>query len=579
VTDIPSAQPAEAPPTQPAGRALFVRQSSGLVREVSVRNALFFNAAAFIGAGIGWYPVFYALPFIAVGMLGPFSTYGLAAIITGVFCILVGLIYASLSTVMPRSGGDYVFTSRFIPKAGPFIAWVESFTLVFASLAIIAFEVPIVLRNLQISGRIVGIGTGNTFMASANGWFTNSSGSIVGWQGLGGSLIVLLVIFWVVIQPTRRFHRIVTVLAILGLACAAVMCVVGLLLVHPAQVVTGLEKFAHTTPTALAKVAKADGTLGSGVSFAPDVFALMVGVLLFQYIGFQYSSYIAGEVRGNVKKSILIAVIGALILGVFMNSVYVDLLSGSFGFGGQVGWGTLFWLGSTHLPLGQPNSMPLVAAIAQPGVWPIWLIVSLGSMLFPFLLCPVYINFISRVSLAWSLDRQVPEWFGVVSERLRAPINSIMVALGISVVLVILENFPLLPRSITQTGYLNLESTAWFAIVMLALTWIMPGINAIVARFSRPDLIRNAPFRRWLIPIGVVWAVFALVVYYFAGALPIWKSLTTPHVNAAAYLRDTGLTFSIGIVVFALVYYVIRASINRMRGIDTQLLYQEIPPD
>ena len=31
------------------GRALFVRQSSGLVREVSVRNALFYNTAAFIG--------------------------------------------------------------------------------------------------------------------------------------------------------------------------------------------------------------------------------------------------------------------------------------------------------------------------------------------------------------------------------------------------------------------------------------------------------------------------------------------------------------------------------------------------
>ncbi|MHB1502292.1 MAG: APC family permease, partial [Candidatus Dormibacteria bacterium] len=284
-------------------------------------------------------------------------------------------------------------------------------------------------------------------------------------------------------------------------------------------------------------------------------------------------------VRGNVKKSILTAVIGALILGVFMNSVYVDLLSRSFGFGGQVGWGTLFWLGSSHLPLGQPNSMPLVAAIAQPGAWPIWLVVSIGSMLFPFLLCPVYINFISRVSLAWSLDRQVPEWFGTVSERLRAPINSILVALGISTVLVILENFPLLPRAITATGYLNLAATAWFAIVMLALTWIMPGINAIVATRSRPDLIRNAPFRKWLPLIGVVWALFALVVYYFAGVKPIWLSLTAPHVNAANYLRDSGLTFSIAVVVFALLFYAIRTIFNRRRGIDTQLLFQEIPPD
>jgi len=358
-----------------------------------------------------------------------------------------------------------------------------------------------------------------------------------------------------------------------------VMLVLGLLLVHPAEVANGLQKYAGTTPAALAKVARAAGTLGHGVNFAPALFSLMIGVMLFQFIGFQYSSYIAGEVRGNVKKTILMAVIGALLLGVFMNSVYVDVLSRTFGFGGQVGWGTLFWLGSPHLPLGQPNSMPLVATLAQPGVWPIWLVVSIGSMLFPFLLCPVYINFISRVSLAWSLDRQVPEWFGAVNERLRAPVNSILVALGISVVLVVLENFPLLPRAITATGYLNLASTAWFAIVMLALTWVMPGINAIVAGRSRPDLIRNAPFRAWLVPVGVVWAAFALVVYYFAGFKPIWQSLTAPHVNAANYLRDTGLTFSIGLLVFAVLYYGVRSGFNRRRGIDTDLLYQEIPPD
>ena len=31
------------------GKILFTRQSSGLVREVSVANALFFNTSAFIG--------------------------------------------------------------------------------------------------------------------------------------------------------------------------------------------------------------------------------------------------------------------------------------------------------------------------------------------------------------------------------------------------------------------------------------------------------------------------------------------------------------------------------------------------
>ena len=69
----------------------------------------------------------------------------------------------------------------------------------------------------------------------------------------------------------------------------------------------------------------------------------MLSVLLFQYIGFQYSAYIAGEVRGNVRRGVLIALIGALCIGVLANSVYVDAISSHFGFDTQVSWGHSYW--------------------------------------------------------------------------------------------------------------------------------------------------------------------------------------------------------------------------------------------
>src|SRR5262245_66542004 len=82
----------------PAGRKLFVRQSSGLVREVSVTNALFFNAAAFMGTGVAWYATFYTLAFVPIGVAG-FTTYGWAAIIVGVAAIFLGLIFASFTKI------------------------------------------------------------------------------------------------------------------------------------------------------------------------------------------------------------------------------------------------------------------------------------------------------------------------------------------------------------------------------------------------------------------------------------------------------------------------------------------------
>src|SRR5689334_6094264 len=104
---------------------LFVRQSSGLVRNVSVTNALFFNVAAFVGVGLTLYPIFYSLADVQVWKQG-FSAYGWAAIITGLFCVLLAFIFASLTSVMPRSGGDYVFSSRILH---PFLGWMESWTL------------------------------------------------------------------------------------------------------------------------------------------------------------------------------------------------------------------------------------------------------------------------------------------------------------------------------------------------------------------------------------------------------------------------------------------------------------------
>src|ERR1700748_4017449 len=108
---------------------LFVRQSSGLVRNFSVTNALFFNVAAFVGVGLTLYPIFYSLPFVPMWKAGPFSAYGWASIIAALFCILLALIFSSLTSVMPRSGGDYVFTSRILHPA---LGGMGSWTLVIA---------------------------------------------------------------------------------------------------------------------------------------------------------------------------------------------------------------------------------------------------------------------------------------------------------------------------------------------------------------------------------------------------------------------------------------------------------------
>ena len=562
---------------------LFVRQSSGLVRNVSVTNALFFNVAAFVGVGLTLYPIFYSLAGVPVWKHG-LSEYAWASVIAGLFCILLAFIFASLTSVMPRSGGDYVFSSRILH---PFLGWLEAWTLVIASILIIAFEVPLVLRNLQITGRIIGIGAGGHFFNNANTWFTDSTGAITGTPGFLGSLVVLLLIALVCVLPTRSFHRVVTTLAAYGVACFAAMFIFGLVATHRSNFQANLPHYTGGQTAAKIAASGNDPFLSGATHgfltdiFSTTVFPLMLSILLFQFIGFQYSAYIAGEVRGNVRRGVLIALLGALLIGVLANSVYVDAFSNHLGFNTNVSWGASYWGFNTKLaaaPLGQPNAMPLLGAIANDSLWPLWALISLGGVIFPFLLCPVYINFISRMQLAWSLDRQVPEWFGEVNERLRAPLNAILATLGLTALFLFFQSYKALPTIFATTEHkLNLAGTAWFSIMMAALTWTLPGINAILVRFRRPDLVRNAPYSRALPWIGLAWLVFPVWIYIFAVVKPIVNALK--GTSALTYLEtngilDAALFYLLGIIIFFIMRYRARAA-----GVDEKMLFTELPPD
>src|SRR5437588_1138364 len=448
---------------------------------------------------------------------------------------------------MPRSGGDYVFSSRILH---PFLGWMESWTLVIASVLIIAFEVPLVLRNLQITSRIIGIGAGGHFFTHANGWFTDATGTITGTPGFIGAIVVLLLIGAICVLPTRTFHRVVTALAAFGVTCFVLMFIFGLAATHKGSFDHNLPHYTGgVTASQIAASGVKGGVLGGpGHSFLSNIFStsvfpLFLSVLLFQYIGFQYSAYIAGEVRGNVRRGVLIALLGALVIGVFANSVYVDAISSHFGYKTNVSWGLSYWAfpgALQNLPLGQPNAMPLLAVIANNSLWPLWALISLGGTIFPFLLCPVYINFISRMQLAWSLDRQAPAWFGNVNERLHAPLNAIFATLGLTVVFLFFQSYKDLPTFLATTEHkLNLAGTAWFSIVMAVLTWTLPGVNAILVRFRRPDLIRNAPFRKHLWWIGGLWLLFPLWIYIFAVVEPIVNALKAG--GDLTYLEANGI--------------------------------------
>jgi amino acid transporter len=305
----------------------------------------------------------------------------------------------------------------------------------------------------------------------------------------------------------------------------------------------------------------------------------VASVVLFQYIGFQFSSYIAGEVKGNVKRTVFIAIIGALIFAVFMNSVYMDVQGNHFGFNLVNAWGFLYWTGGAAPLNGQPPFTPVMLTAVHPQLWPLWLIVALGNISLNVLLCPVYAIFLSRIVLAWSLDRQVPEWFSAVNERTNAPLRVIILAVLIGGVFYLLT-FVQLPWA-----SLSLASTTFFGILLAGLTWIMPGINAILISFRRPDLYQltnntskflGLPRLVW---IGIVWLIFIVPVYAAAFGYPVYQGLQQSGAKYLALTNASGVGWALIFIVVGIVVYLVMRAVNTSRGINVKMIFQELPPD
>src|SRR5690349_16119620 len=105
---------------------LFVRRSTGLVREASAIDATIFNAvfSAPVGATLAW-GVFFALTAF------PGSDLVAATLWSLVLNVPILVMMALLASSMPRTGGDYVWVSRIL---SPPAAMVSNFGAAFSAL-------------------------------------------------------------------------------------------------------------------------------------------------------------------------------------------------------------------------------------------------------------------------------------------------------------------------------------------------------------------------------------------------------------------------------------------------------------
>jgi APA family basic amino acid/polyamine antiporter len=536
------------------GGRVFVRRSTGLVREASALDATIFNAvfSAPVGATL------------AIGVLWALSAFPgadpvWATIIAVVLNIPILIMMALLASSMPRTGGDYVWVSRIL---SPPLAMISNFAAALSAMIGATFWARF-FPVFALGPILVGLGVffDNKTMVD---WGTSFQTDTL-WIFLGGAVMIVLMTAILVagIKTTFRWQNTFWIIASLGTFIAFLALLFGDTASFTSHFNELNGKFGGGTAADVLKAAGTAGVapnLGNFDATLPTVFAIMV-FMMWNW----WSVYLSGELKSAADRGRQLWVMfGGLLwdglfiaigLVLFFKVVPYDLAA-ALNTGGNKAYA---------IPSGPWYQF--LASLVQN--IPVLAVIILGSFLFWSLPAMVGNTFMPiRSVFAWAFDRLLPEKFAEVNERTHSPVPAILLVMGLVTAM--------LAWSVLSTDFFT-----WLALGVEAgvVCIVIVGIAAIAFPSRRPDLYQASPANvRFLgMPLLYLVAPLSIAVMLFL----VYLTVTYP---ALALAGNTDNLWQIPafmgmIVVIGLVLYYVAKMVRRSQGIDVDLVYRELPPE
>jgi basic amino acid/polyamine antiporter, APA family len=541
-----------ASPRAPGDSRLFVRQSTGLVREASALDATIFNAvfSAPVGATLA-FGLFWALGSF------PKADFVAVTLIAFVINIPVLVMMALLASSMPRTGGDYVWVSRIL---SPPLALVSNFgaalsAMIGATFWARYFAVLALGPVLGSLGTLLG-------MPVLNEWGDHFQNDKL-WTFVGGlTMIVLLTA--VLIAGTRttfRWQNVFWVIASVGTFLAFVVLLLGSTTNFQANfdsvnTAAGGGTMASVIDTAGVRGVSPD--LGDTSMTLPAIFVVMT-FMMWNW----WSVYLSGELKSAMNRRRQMTIMfGALAWDVIFIALGAILLFKVTGFDFVVAANTG---GSGYAIPGGAFFQVLAALVYNV---PILTILIVGSFLFWSLPAMVGNTFMPiRTVFAWAFDRLLPEKFSEVNERTHSPVPAILLVMGIVTAM--------LAWSVWSTDF-----NTWLALGVLAgvVCIVIVAVAAFTFPDRRRDLYQASPANITVggVPVLKIVSPLAIIVMLFL----VYCVLAYPPLAIGSSDNAWWVPAFIGmIVVVGLVVYYGAKVIRRGQGIDIDLVYRELPPE
>jgi basic amino acid/polyamine antiporter, APA family len=546
-----SSQATAIPGAEAASGDLFVRKSSGLVREVGVRDSIAMGLSPLLLVAV------YSVTAIFLDAF-PNGDFYVPILIGAFVSVILAFAYAQLVSTFPRAGGEYVYATRtFTPIAGAFVGG-----LVLIGLTLILSTN--LVQTCQVYVPFMFSTIGHAFHSHAlQSFATGTLAHKTAWVICG----ILLVGFCVIacLRPIHTVARWVFWTMSIGLAVELLIAVILLFetrtgFIHAFNSASG----GHNAYQQIIAQARAHG-FHAGITFHDVVALLPIGALLF--LGFTFGNYAAGEIK-RPSKTYKIAVFSAIGIG---------------GAGLLLGWAAMrhaaglnFLQSSASLSSGAPatyeklTSIPqvqggLAYAVLSAGDPVSSIVIGVGTLIAwispavaVFMLC-------TRIVFALSFDRLIPTKLAEVSPRTHAPVYAVAFVGAIVLALTTIGNTSTL---LTLFRNFLLVSNAILAIGCLC---------AAVLPYRRPELFAASPpaLRGRLLGIPVISIVSGVAALAFTGLV---VDIGARSQYSGGYSSGSLITLAITALCGGVLYAVSRWNMSR-RGIDLRLAMKELPPE
>lgn len=536
---------------------LFVRKATGLVRSWSVMDAFIYALFSINLITLGLYS-FSQMYYFEGGMVN-------ALIISAIFIFFEVVVYAALISVMPRSGGDYVWQSRILGGAVGFILAVTGWWF------ILWLWVPLygdMFRHIVLVPILGVLGAQDIalwFAGTQNGAFT-------------ASLLTLAIVSLFIMLGMKTYARIQKFSfygGMLGLLIVIAMLLMG----SPEAFKAGLE--ANAASMFGTEAGLYDTTVSLGVEagaitpFAGGSMAvvfLVIPYMVFFNLWPNWGATLYGEVRGatDFKRNMAgmgWALAGTTLLGILLLFAIRKTIGWDFYVQAGAAWWNYAWGYTDVLPALPIWPYPaLLASFLTTNKLVQFIVVALMSLWW-FGWCATVFLSSTRVIFAAAFDRLLPESVAKLDERTGTPVNALLLMVVPSVLVAYLFNYNLL----------NFQTLTLCSTLVIAVTFLGTTISAIVLPYTKPDLYRSSPIAKYNV-LGIPLISVAGVIFGGFLVYLLYQWIFDPN-----GLYGIGIT-NTSSVIYMLANYVLAAAIyfgfksyRKSKGIDLSKVQAEIP--